>query len=96
MNRERRTIWQLRVLMGIGVLILVFDFIEPTYLGLQIPWYMSIYLVVASFYFAANAQKMVMRRSEEMLTYFFFPGAFVTALIPAYAITLFFATYTTF
>lgn len=96
MDRERWTIWQLRVLMGIGVLVLVFDFIEPTYLNLQIPWYMSIYLVAASFYFAANAQKMVIKRSEEMLTYFFFPGAFVTALIPAYAITLFFAMYTNF
>lgn len=96
MDRGTRTIWQLRVFMGIGVLVIVFDLIEPTRLELGIPWYMSIYLVAASFYFAANAQKMVVKRSEEMLTYFFFPGAFVTALIPAYAITLFFAMYTTF
>lgn len=96
MDRETRTIWQLRVFMGIGVLIVVFDLIEPTRLELGIPWYMSIYLIAASFYFAVNAQKMVVKRSEEMLTYFFFPGAFVTALIPAYAITLFFAMYTTF
>ena len=93
MDQETRTIWLLRVLMGIGVLVIVFDFIEPTRLEMGIPWYISIYLVAASFYFAANAQKMVVKRSEEMLTYFFFPGAFVTALIPAYAITLFFAMY---
>ena len=93
MDQETRTIWLLRVLMGIGVLVIVFDFIEPTRLQMGIPWYMSIYLVIASFYFAANAQKMVVKRSDEMLTYFFFPGAFVTALIPAYAITLFFATH---
>ena len=96
MNRETRTMWQLRIFMGIGVLVLVLDFIEPTRLELGIPWYMSIYLVAASFYFTAKAQKMVVKRSEEMLTYFFFPGAFVTALIPVYAITLFFAMYTTF
>jgi hypothetical protein len=96
MDQETRTIWLLRVLMGIGVLVIMFDFIEPTRLEMGIPWYISIYLVAASFYFAANAQKMVVKRSEEMLTYFFFPGAFVTALIPAYAITLFFAMYTTF
>ena len=96
MNRETRTIWQLRILMGIGVLVIVFDLVEPTRLELGIPWYMSIYLIAASFYFAANSQKMVAKRSEEMLTYFFFPGAFVTALIPAYAIALFFAMYKTF
>jgi hypothetical protein len=96
MDRETRTIWQLRVLMGIGVLVVVFDFIEPTYLQMGIPWYISLYLVAASFYFAANAQRMVLKRSDEMLTYFFFPGAFMTALIPAYAIALFLAMYTTF
>ena len=96
MNRETRTIWQLRILMGVGVLVIVFDLIEPTRLELRIPWYMSIYLVAASFYFAANPQKRVAKRSAEMLTYFFFPGAFATALIPAYAIMLFFAMYTTF
>lgn len=96
MDRETRTIWQLRIFMGIGVLVIIFDLLEPTRLELGIPWYMSIYLIAASFYFAANARKMVVKRSEEMLTYFFFPGAFVTALIPAYAITLFFAMHTKF
>jgi len=85
---ETRTIWQLRILMGIGVLVLVIDFIEPTYLELQIPWWISLYLMVGSFYFAANAHKMVIKRSEEALTYFFFPGAFVTALVPVYAVIL--------
>jgi hypothetical protein len=89
---ETRTIWQLRILMGIGVLALIVDFIEPTYLELRIPWWISLYLVAGSFYFAANAHRMVIRRSEEALTYFFFPGAFVTALVPVYAIILFFAS----
>lgn len=89
---ETRTIWQLRILMGIGVLVLLIDFIEPTYFDLQIPWWMSLYLIAASFYFAASARKMVIKRSEEALTYFFFPGAFVTALVPVYAIILFFAS----
>ncbi len=89
---ETRTIWQLRILMGIGVLVLLIDLIEPTYFDLQIPWWISLYLVVGSFYFAANAQKIVIKRSEEVLTYFFFPGAFVTALVPVYAIILFFAS----
>jgi hypothetical protein len=91
---EARTILQLRILMGIGVLALVVDFIEPTYLQLQIPWWISLYLIVGSFYFAASARKMVIRRSEEALTYFFFPGAFVTALVPIYALSLLLASLT--
>ena len=90
---ETRTMLQLRILMGIGVLVLLVDLIEPTYLDLQIPWWISLYLIAASFYFATNAQKMVIKRSEEALTYFFFPGAFVTALIPVYAIIVFFASF---
>ena len=94
LDLETRTIWQLRILMGIGVLVLMIDFLEPTYLQLGIPWWISLYLIVGSFYFAANAHKMVIKRSDEALTYFFFPGAFVTALVPVYAIILLFASFT--
>ena len=43
----------------------------------------------ASFYFAKHAQRMVLERREEVLTYFLFPGAFITALVPAYTLFLF-------
>ncbi|MGE0821038.1 MAG: hypothetical protein AB7G75_28315 [Candidatus Binatia bacterium] len=89
MDAESRTIWQLRILMGVGVLLLLSDLVERQSLGLRIPWLLSCYLIGASFYFAMYAQKMVLNRKEEMLTYMLFPGAFVTALVPAYTLFLF-------
>ena len=89
MDIETRNIWQLRVLMGLGVLLLLADLVERQSLGLRIPWLISLYLIGASFYFAKHAQKMVVKHREEVLTYFLFPGAFVTALVPAYTLFLF-------
>lgn len=89
MNAENRALWQLRILMGIGVLLLLADLVERQSLGLRIPWMLSLYLIVASFYFAMQAQKMVLERRAQALTYFLFPGAFVTALVPAYTLFLF-------
>ena len=89
MNAETRNLWQLRILMGTGVLFLLTDLVERQSLGLRIPWMISLYLISASFYFARHAQKMVTERREEALTYILFPGAFVTALVPAYTLFLF-------
>ena len=89
MDTEARNLWQLRILMGMGVLFLLADLVERQSLGLGIPWMISIYLISASFYFAKHAQKMVIERREEALTYLLFPGAFVTALVPAYTLFLF-------
>jgi hypothetical protein len=89
MDTEARNLWQLRILMGMGVLFLLTDLVERQSLGLRIPWMISIYLISASFYFARHAQKMVIERREEALTYLLFPGAFVTALVPAYTLFLF-------
>lgn len=89
MDTEARNLWQLRILMGMGVLFLLADLVERQSLGLRIPWMISIYLISASFYFAKHAQKMVIERREEALTYLLFPGAFVTALVPAYTLFLF-------
>jgi len=89
MDTEARNLWQLRILMGMGVLFLLADLVERQSLGLRIPWMISIYLISASFYFARHAQKMVIERREEALTYLLFPGAFVTALVPAYTLFLF-------
>ena len=89
MDTEARNLWQLRILMGMGVLFLLADLVERQSLGLRIPWMISIYLISASFYFAKHAQKMVLERREEALTYLLFPGAFVTALVPAYTLFLF-------
>lgn len=91
MDAEKRTLWQLRVLMCLGVLLLLADLVERQSLGLRVPWVISIYLISASFYFAKHGQKMVTERREEALTYFLFPGAFVTALVPAYTLFLYLA-----
>ena len=81
-------------MMGIGVLLLVGDLVDIEALKLQIPWWISIYLIGASFYFASNPQKLDRKRSAEVFTYLLFPGAFVTVLVPAYAVFLFLIGYT--
>ncbi len=91
MNAENRNLLQLRILMCLGVLLLLADLVERQSLGLKVPWLISVYLIGASFYFAKYARKMVLERREEVLTYFLFPGAFVTALVPAYTLFLFLA-----
>ena len=89
MDAENRNLWQLRICMCLGVLLLLADLVERQSLGLKVPWLISLYLISASFYFARHGQKMVMERREEMLTCFLFPGAFITALVPAYTLFLF-------
>jgi len=89
MDAEKRNLLQLRILMCLGVFLLIADLIERQSLGLKIPWLISLYLIGASFYFAKCAQKIVLERREEVLTYFLFPGAFITALVPAYTLFLF-------
>jgi len=92
MDAEKRTLWQLRVLMFLGVLLLLVDLIERQSLGLKVPWIISLYLMSSSLYFAKHGQKMVTNLQEEVLTYFLFPGAFVTALVPAYTLFLYLAS----
>lgn len=89
MDAEYRNLLQLRILMCLGVLLLLADLVEKQSLGLKVPWVISIYLIGASFYFARHAQKMGLERREEVLTYLLFPGAFITALVPAYTLFLF-------
>lgn len=91
MDAEKRNLWQLRVLMCLGVFLLLADLVERQSLGLKVPWVISLYLIGASFYFAKHGQTMVTERREEALTYFLFPGAFVTALVPAYTLFLYLA-----
>jgi hypothetical protein len=89
MDVEKRNLLMLRLLMCLGVFLLLADLVERQSLGLKVPWLISIYLIGASLYFAKCAQKMVLERKEEVLTYFLFPGAFITALVPAYTLFLF-------
>ena len=86
--------WRLRILMGIGVLLLLVDILDGKALDLQIPWWIAIYLIIASFYFASNPQKIDRKRTAEVFTYLFFPGAFVTVLVPACAVFLFLIGFT--
>jgi hypothetical protein len=94
MDTEALNAWRLRLLMGIGVFLLLGNLVDIEALDLQIPWWISLYLIFASFYFASNPQKLNRKRSAEVLTYFLFPGAFVTVLVPAYAVFLFLIGYT--
>ena len=83
-----------RVLLAIGIVLIISDIVGQGILGLGIPWWIGIYLISASLYFSINLQKMVEKETEAIFVYLFFPGAFITALIPAYATLLYLALYT--
>ena len=81
--------WKLRVLLGSGLVILFFNSFGDSLLGMSIPHGLDFYLTIASCYFAMNPQRRAERRRDLMLTSLFFPGAFVTALLPFFSLLLF-------
>ena len=81
--------WKLRLLLGSGLAILFFNSFGGSLLGMHIPHGLDFYLTIASCYFAMNPQRRAERRRDEVLTSMFFPGAFVTALLPFFSLLLF-------
>jgi hypothetical protein len=89
MNAEKRNLLQLRILMCLGVF--------PTFgrpcrkAKLRTESSMADFHIsyCCELLFCQQAQQMVLERRAEVLTYLLFPGAFVTALVPAYTLFLF-------
>jgi hypothetical protein len=77
----------LRLFLAVGIILVAADFMEGI-IGLGIPPWTSLYLIVSSLYLGFDPQKRVEKRSEEVFSYVFFPGAFVTALLPMFALIL--------
>ena len=81
--------WKLRVLLASGLAILFVNSFSDALLGMQIPRGLDFYLTIASCYFAMNPQKRVEKTRDQVFTSMFFPGAFVTALLPFFSLILF-------
>ena len=80
---------RLQWLLMCGILLIFFDIAGIIPLGLDMPAWLGIYLMLTSSYFAVNPDKRVEERKEEIFVYMCFPGALVTLLIPFYAVLLF-------
>jgi hypothetical protein len=83
-------VWKLRGLLLSGLLVLLIDTVNEQVLGMRIPNSLTLYLALASIYFAVDPQKRFMNYQEQVLLLCLFPGAFATAVLPLYA-ALFFA-----
>jgi hypothetical protein len=85
--------WKLRIFLLLGLALIVFDNVSEGQLSLGVPRGLALYLIASSLYFAINPQKRVEKAVRRALVYSFFPGAFVTTLVPLYTVLLSIARY---
>jgi hypothetical protein len=78
--------WKLRVLLFGGLFVLLLAVVNEEIFGLPIPPGLAAYLTIASGYFALDPQQRIEKSREQVLLAVFFPGAFVTALLPFYSL----------
>src|SRR6266849_58072 len=83
--------WKWRVFLIGGLVVIAINLLSDGILDLDISVGLSIYLLISGLYFAINPQERVTTRSQERLVRVLLPGAFVTTLLPIYAIVLFLA-----
>jgi len=83
--------WKMRAFLLAGLLIIATDLLGEGMIDPAVPTWLNIYLLVASSYFIINIQNRVATRWQERLVRLLFPGAFVTTLLPIYALALFLA-----
>ena len=81
--------WKLRVLLISGLVVLFLNSFDGSLLDMHIPRGLDFYLTIASVYFATNPQKRAERTRDHVFTSMFFPGAFVTALLPFFSLLMF-------
>ena len=86
--------WKLQALLMGGLILVVVDNISGGSLTLGVPKGLDAYFIISSFYFALDPQGRIEKRRQELLVLLLFPGAFVTALLPLYALFLFLLRYT--
>lgn len=78
--------WKLRLLLFGGLCVLLLAAVNESLLGIPISPPLAAYLTIASGYFALNPQRRVEKSREQVLLAVFFPGAFVTAMLPFYSL----------
>jgi hypothetical protein len=83
--------WKWRACLIGGLVVIAINLLSDGILDLDISVWLSIYLFVSGLYFAINPQERVATRRQERLVRLLFPGAFVTTLLPLYAIAIFLA-----
>ncbi len=83
--------WKWRVFLIGGLVVIAINLLSDGILDLDISVGLSIYLLISGLYFAINPQERVATRWQERLVRLLFPGAFVTTLLPIYALALFLA-----
>ena len=83
--------WKWRVFLIGGLVVIVINLLNDGVLDLDISVWLSIYLFISGAYFAINPQERVATRWQERFVRLLFPGAFVTTLLPIYALALFLA-----
>jgi len=81
--------WKLRVFLIGGLVVIALNLLSDGILDLDISVWLSLYLFVSGFYFAIDPQDRVATRWQEWLVRLLFPGAFVTTLLPLYALAVF-------
>ena len=81
--------WKWRVFLIGGLVVIAINLLSDGILDLDISVGLSIYLLISGLYFAISPQDRVATRWQARLVRLLFPGAFVTTLLPLYALALF-------
>lgn len=83
--------WKLRMFLISGLIVIAINLLSHGILDLDLSVWLSIYLLVSGFYFVLSPQDRVATRWQVRLVQIFFPGAFITTLLPIYTLMLFLA-----
>ena len=81
--------WKLRVFLIGGLAVIAMNLLTDGVLDLDISVWLSLYLFISGLYFVISPQDRVATRWQERFVRLLFPGAFVTTLLPLYALALF-------
>jgi len=81
--------WKLRVFLIGGLAVIAMNLLTDGILDLDISVWLSLYLLISGLYFVISPQDRVATRWQERFVRLLFPGAFVTTLLPLYALALF-------
>ena len=91
LNWDPWNAWKIRAFLIGGLAVIATDLLSDGILDLGGSTGLNIYLFVSGFYFAINPQDRVATRWQARLVRLLFPGAFITTLLPIYALVLFLA-----
>ncbi len=89
LNWDLWNAWKLRAFLIGGLAVIAINLLSEGVLDFNAPVELNIYLFISGLYFVASPQSRVATRWQERLVQLLFPGAFVTTLLPIYALALF-------